>query len=131
MKQPAEATNFKSHSTVKRKDELLIQTIARVDCPALGIAIGILCGAAIFLATNFLILKGGKQVGPTITLLNQYFFGYSVTIGGSILGLIYGFVSGFIVGWLIAFLRNSILKIYLQYLKFKGRIASIGSFLDN
>ncbi|MGI8470342.1 MAG: hypothetical protein ACR2N3_18030 [Pyrinomonadaceae bacterium] len=130
MKQSAYATNSKIPSAVTRKDELLIQTFAKVDRGAFGIAIGIIFGAGIFLATNFLILKGGERVGPTFALLNQYFIGFSVTFAGSFIGLIYGFASGFILGWLLAFLRNLVIKIYLHVLKFKGRIAAIGGFLD-
>ena len=131
MKQSAEATNSEIPRAIARKDELLIQTFAKIDRAAFGIAVGILFGAGIFLATNFLILKGGERVGQNFALLNQYFFGFSVTFAGSFVGLIYGFLSGFVLGWLTALLRNSVIKIYLHVLKFKGRIAAIGGFLDD
>ncbi len=111
-------------------DELLISSIAKIDRSALGIAIGIVFGLVIFFATNFLIFKGGNQIGPTLALLNQYFFGYSVTFTGSLIGLIYGFVSGFIVGWFAAFLRNFIITIYLYIAKFKGRMIAVNNFID-
>ena len=131
MKQSAYAAKSKVSSIGRQENELLIQTFAKIDRSAFGIAVGILFGAGIFLATNFLILKGGERVGLTFALLNQYFFGFSVTSAGSFIGLIYGFVSGFILGWLLAFLRNFVIKIYLHILKFKGRIAAIGGFLDD
>ncbi|CAN5487454.1 hypothetical protein BH18ACI1_BH18ACI1_18130 [soil metagenome] len=111
--------------------ELLIQAIAIVDRSALGIAVGTVFGLSIFFATNFLIFKGGDVIGPTLSLLNQYFFGYSVTFIGSFIGLIYGFVLGFILGWLMAFLRNFVITIYLHIAKFKGRIAAVNDFIDH
>lgn len=126
MKQPVVISKNKTSAI----DKLLIETVARIDCTTLGLAVGILFGAGIFIATNFLVLKGGERVGPTLLLLNHYFYGFSVTFGGSFVGLTYGFISGFTLGWLIAFLRNCIVKIYLHYIKFKGRVASLSKFLD-
>jgi hypothetical protein len=40
-------------------EELIIQSLAKLDGKALGISIGLLLGVGIFFATNFLILKGG------------------------------------------------------------------------
>lgn len=111
-------------------DELLIQTIAKIDRSAFGIAIGVVFGTGIFFATNFLILKGGERIGPTLTLLNQYFYGYSVTFTGSLVGLFYGFAAGFALGWLMAFVRNFLIIIYLHIAKFKGRIVAVNNFID-
>lgn len=113
-----------------RSEQLLIQTIAKIDKSALGISIGIVLGAGIFLATNILILKGGRQIGQTFALLNNFFFGFSVTFGGSFIGLIYGFISGFILGWLIALIRNFVIKIYLHIAKFRNRLIAVNKFID-
>lgn len=131
MKQSAVESDSKIHFSIAAKDELIIQTVAKIDCPAFGVAVGVVFGFSIFLATNFLVLKGGEQIGPTFVLLNQYFIGYEVTFAGSFIGLLYGIVMGFLIGWLIAFLRNSIIKIYLHFIKFKNRVSSIGGFLDS
>lgn len=112
-------------------DELIIQSLSKLDKTALGIAIGILFGLAIFLATNILVLKGGEVVGPNLVLLSQYFIGYSVTPVGSLVGLFYGFLSGFILGWLIAFLRNLVVSIYLNVIKFKSSVSTIQDYIDN
>ncbi len=131
MKSAAIESNSKSHTSITAKDVLIIQSIAKINCAALGIAGGLWFGLCIFLATNFLIFKGGQRIGPTFVLLNQYFIGYEVTFAGSLIGLLYGLITGFAIGWLIAFLRNSIIKIYLHFIKFKNRITSIGGFLDS
>lgn len=112
-------------------DELIVRSLAKLDSVALGISIGTLLGLIIFLATNILIFKGGDQIGPNLSLLNQYFIGYAVTFSGSFIGLLYGFIAGFIFGWLIAFLRNFSVAIYLNLFKIKGRISAVNDFIDH
>ena len=75
---------------------------------AFGLAAGILCGAAIFLVTNFLLLRGTE--GMIISGLKNVYFGYSLSFLGSIIGSIWGFADGFIVGWLFALLYNQFAK---------------------
>ncbi len=69
---------------------------------AQAIATGVLAGLGIFVATNWLVLKGGPVVGPNLALLAQFCPGYSVTFGGSLIGSAYGFVYGgaAAVGWI-------------------------------
>lgn len=112
-------------------DELIVKSLAKLDSIALGISLGTLFALVIFLATNLLIFKGGNEIGPNLVLLNQYFIGYNVTFGGSLIGSIYGFVSGFILGFLIAFLRNTVVRVYLHLLKLKGSMSAINDYIDN
>jgi protoporphyrinogen oxidase len=93
--------------------EALAGVFPKLDGVALGVSMGILCGLMLSLATLALILKGGDVVGPRLQLLSEYFPGYSVTTGGSLLGLGYGFVTGLIGGWGFAFLRNGFLFLYM------------------
>jgi hypothetical protein len=76
----------------------------------LGIVLGILFGAMPFLATNFLILKGGKHVGAHLALLSVFFPGYRVTFFGSLIGFFYMFVLGFIIGIVIGAVYNKIVR---------------------
>jgi protoporphyrinogen oxidase len=94
-------------------EQELARVFPRVDRVALGLAVGVLGGVGLFVATLALVLMGGPVVGPTLGLLGQYFPGYSVTILGSVIGLFYGYISGFALGWLFAALRNAIVFIYL------------------
>lgn len=75
---------------------------------AFGLATGIICGLAIFLLTNILLIKGGY--GEHIVLLRNIFIGYSFGFLGSIIGLLWGFVDGFIGGWIFALLHNLFVK---------------------
>lgn len=74
---------------------------------ALALSLGIVWAIAVFLATIYVMLKGG---GHTIVLLQQFYWGYNISWGGAFLGLIYGFIDGFIAGWLIALLYNAFIR---------------------
>ena len=93
--------------------ESLARALPKLDGVAFGLSMGILCGFGLLLATLVLILKGGDVVGPRLQLLSEYFPGYSVTPGGSVLGLAYGFATGLIGGWGFAFLRNGFQFLYM------------------
>jgi len=112
-------------------DKLIVESLAKIDGLALGIALGILCGIGILLATNILILKGGDVIGPTLALLSQYFVGFEVSFTGSIVGLIYGFIAGFVTGWLIALLRNIVVMVYVHLFRLKGSISAVNDYIDN
>jgi hypothetical protein len=112
-------------------DQLIIKAFAKLDKLALGIAIGAVTGLIVFAATVFLLIKGGDSVGQNLSLLNQYFIGYSVTWGGSLIGLLYGFIFGFILGWTAAFLKNLALTIYIRLIKLDANLSSVQDFMDN
>ena len=114
-----------------KTDNLIIQSLAKLDAIALGIAVGCQFGLVILLATNFLIYKGGDEIGPNLALLSHYFIGYEVTTSGSVVGCIYGFILGFVTGSMIAFLRNVIVTVYMNLIKFKSRVSAFNDFIDN
>jgi hypothetical protein len=72
----------------------------------LGMTLGIITGFALFVATLWLVMKGGDTVGPHLQLLDQFFPGYAVTVRGSFVGMVYGFGCGFVSGWIIATVYN-------------------------
>jgi formate hydrogenlyase subunit 3/multisubunit Na+/H+ antiporter MnhD subunit len=80
--------------------------VRRLRALASGLVGGVLGGAGLFLATVWLVVKGGHPVGPHLALLGQFFVGYEVTPLGSLLGLGYGFVAGFAVFYCGASLYN-------------------------
>jgi tetrahydromethanopterin S-methyltransferase subunit G len=116
---------------VSPADQMIIQSLAKLDGVALGIAMGALFGLGIFVATNFLLYKGGAVVGPNLALLSQFFPGYEVSFPGSLIGLFYGLITGFAVGWLIAFVRNFVLAVYMHLLKLKGSVSAVNDYIDN
>jgi hypothetical protein len=94
--------------TARSQDELIENTIRRLNARAWGIAMGLLLGGGLFIATNFLVLKGGPSVGRHLRLLAVYFPGYRVTFLGSLIGFIYAFVLGYGLGRLIGLVYNQL-----------------------
>jgi hypothetical protein len=68
----------------------------RLNARAWGIATGLLFGGGLFLATIFLVIRGGPMVGQHLRLLSVFFPGYQVTWLGAIIGFVYAFVLGYV-----------------------------------
>jgi hypothetical protein len=84
---------------MNRNEEL--NTLLKLNARAWGIAIGLLLGLGLFVATALLVIKGGETVGPHLALIGQYLPGYSVTWAGAFVGFVYLFVIGYAIGRLI------------------------------
>jgi hypothetical protein len=89
-------------------EEVVLTAVLRLNAAIHGVVTGLVVGLAIFVATNWLILKGGDVVGPHLALLGHYLIGYRVTFVGSLIGFVYGFVGGFLGGYLVARMYNSL-----------------------
>jgi hypothetical protein len=92
-------------------EEVVLTRLLRLNAAVQGIVTGIVAGLGLFIATNWLVLKGGRVVGPHLALLSQFFIGYRVTFVGSLIGFVYGFACGFIGGYLVACLYNWIVDL--------------------
>ncbi len=90
------------------EEERLFHGILWLNAKALGLVLGLLCGLAVFIATNWLVIKGGESVGQHLRLLGQYFIGYRVSFLGSLIGFAYGFAVGTLSGALIGWIYNTI-----------------------
>jgi len=89
----------------------LFRGVLRINSKVFGLALGLVCGLVIFFATNWLVIKGGDQVGPHLALLGQYFIGYRVSFFGSLIGLAYGFALGTLFGMFIGWIYNKIVAL--------------------
>lgn len=94
---------------MKQEDIALQNAMLQLNGRAWGIAIGLLFGLGLFVATNVLVIRGGPQVGPHLSLLSIYLPGYSVTFLGSVIGFVYLFVIGYAVGRLIGAAYNKMI----------------------
>jgi len=94
---------------MKQEDIALQNAMLQLNGRAWGIAIGLLFGLGLFVATNVLVIRGGPQVGPHLSLLSIYLPGYSVTFLGSLIGFVYLFVIGYAVGRLIGAAYNKMI----------------------
>jgi hypothetical protein len=93
-----------------QEEQALRRTLLRANEQGWGIAIGLLLGVGLFLATVVLVLKNGPNPGPHLSLLRIYFPGYSVTWVGSFIGFVYAFVVGYAVGRTIATIYNRLIR---------------------
>ena len=78
--------------------------IMQLSKKALALSLAVVWGVTVFLATIYVLLRGG---GHTLVLLQQFYWGYNISLGGAFLGLIYGFIDGFVFGWLLALFYNA------------------------
>jgi hypothetical protein len=92
------------------EERIVEQVVIRLNAAMTGTVLGLMCGGLLFLATNWLVLKGGPNPGPHLSLLSQYFPGYSVTFVGSFVGLLYAFAVGFGAGYLLGAVYNRLAR---------------------
>lgn len=100
------------------EEDKLFSGILRLNAKVMGLILGILMGLVVFIATNWLVIKGGHIspsgkyiVGPHLQLLSQYFIGYRVSFLGSIIGFAYGFAIGTLSGALVGWIYNKIVDL--------------------
>jgi protoporphyrinogen oxidase len=125
-----EVTEKGAEATDPVTERAIRQTFSRIDKLALATSFGTVSGLLIFLATIWLILKGGPHVGQHLQLLSQFFVGYTVTVKGAFIGAAYAFFSSFLFGWALAYLRNLFLAIYIYRLKRKLELIRFKDFIE-
>ncbi len=86
----------------------LMRKVLRLHAGVLALVCGFLGGAGLSLMTAWLLVKGGPHVGDHLRLLGQYFYGYTVTWTGAVVGFFYGALVGAIVGWAIGVVYNAV-----------------------
>lgn len=101
--------------TKKNNEEKLFRGVLLLNAKFVGLILGLLLGLAIFIATNWLLIKakatpGEQVVGPHLQLLSQFFIGYRVTFLGSLIGFLYAFAIGSLCGTAIGFIYNKIAR---------------------
>src|SRR5262249_639533 len=92
----------------KELEQVILTRIVRLNAKIQGTVTGLIAGFVLFLATNWLVLKGGYRVGPHLSLLGQFFIGYRVSFVGSLIGFTYAFLRGFVAGYAVAWIYNRI-----------------------
>lgn len=106
----------------------MVLAFAPVHKRALGVAAGLTAGTLVALVTvlQFLVQPDG---GPRIDLLSHYFYGYTVTPVGALIGFAWGFLVGFVAGWFLAFVRNLVTALWIFFVRAKSDLTQ--DFLDH
>ena len=89
---------------------LIRRAVARLRAGILAVVFAMMTGAGLFVATAWLLVKGGENVGATLGLLGNYLPGYAVTWPGAIVGLLYGAAIGGVAGWSLARIYNRLAR---------------------
>jgi len=95
-----------SRSAAEREAEILAAHVARLRASVMAATFALLGGVGLFVATAWLLVRGGDPVGPHLALLSNYFPGYAVTWGGAWIGLGWGALVGGVTGWSLASIYN-------------------------
>lgn len=99
-----------SREANERDVELIAGAVARLRAGIMALVFAC-CGAlGLFLATVWLVIQGGRDVGKHLNLLSNYFPGYSVSWAGSLLGLVYGALVGGVIGYALAWIYNRLAR---------------------
>jgi hypothetical protein len=104
----------------------VILTFAHLDPVAMGVAVGVVFGFWVFLATAILLIRGGSVIGPNLWLLAHYFPGFSVSWPGAIVGFFYAGICGFIFGYSFSSLRNFLNHLYLIWTRRRAERQAAG-----
>ena len=68
---------------------------------------------------------------PNVELLAEYFFGYSVSWLGAVVGFWWAFVAGFAAAWFFAFVRNLSVATWIFAVRTKASLTQTQDFLDH
>ena len=107
-----------TNNKISKDEDKLFKAVMKFNVKFMGLAIGLMMGLAVFIATNWLLIKGGHVtpegkyiVGPHLQYLSQFFIGYRVSFLGSIIGFFYGFAVGTLCGALFGVIYNKIVEL--------------------
>lgn len=98
------------HPVTAEERALIESAVARMRAGILAVVFAMVAGTGLFVATAWLLIKGGENVGATLGLLGNFLPGYAVTWPGAFLGLIYGAAIGGAGGWLLARIYNRLAR---------------------
>lgn len=110
--------------------EQLVLAFAPLHKRAFGIAIGLALASAVFVLTVFHVLAR-PQNAIELSLLAQYFYGYTVSWKGAVVGSLWGFFSGFVAGWFVAFSRNALMATWIFLGRARSELTATRDFLDH
>jgi len=103
-------------------------------CPlhrsAFGLAVGLVGGFAVVILTAFHVLVDPISA-PPLGLLTQFFYGYSVSWAGALIGFFWSLVIGFVMGWLVAFVRNLVIAVWIAVVKARAELTRASDFIGH
>jgi len=111
-------------------DDLIDAVFAKLDPVALGVALSVVSGLTLFLASATLLFKGGKNVGLRLRLLGNYLIGFEMTWTGALIGAVEVGIGAFALGYLVAWGRNWLLAAYCYLVARRAEAKARRDLLD-
>lgn len=108
----------------------LLHAFAPMHKLAFGVAVGTALGLLIAVITLF-HAAFRPEAAPNVSLLSQYYYGYTVSLQGALVGGLWGLASGFVVGWFAAFTRNLVIASWIFVTRTRAELAATREFLDH
>jgi hypothetical protein len=116
-------------STIRDPEPELELAFLPVHKRAFGTATGVASGLLVFAMTIIHLIRA-DQVYP-LSLLGQYFYGYTVSLQGAVIGMFWAGIAGFVAGWFFAFCRNLALAISTFLVRTRAELSGARDFLDH
>ena len=101
-----------SQELSEKEREVVRRAFRKTSEQGWGLALGFVSALGLFVATVWLVLRGGPVVGPHLGLLSVYLPGYSVTWTGAFIGAAYMFFLGYGAGRVVATIYNRLVRSY-------------------
>jgi hypothetical protein len=89
---------------------LIRAAVVRMRARIMAIVFAMVGGTGVFVATAWLLIRGGSNVGEHLGLLRHYFPGYSVTWPGAFVGLFWGALFAGVLGFSVAWVYNQVVE---------------------
>ena len=89
---------------------IIRRAVVRMRARIMGVVFAMVAGLGVWVATAWLLVRGGTNVGEHLVLLRNYMPGFSVTWPGAFVGLFWGAVFGAVVCWVFARVYNQVVE---------------------
>jgi len=109
------------------REMIILWAFARFDVPAFVVASAAVAATGLLALTLALIIKGappGMPVGPHLAQLAALFPGYSVSVGGALIGAVYAGVVGGALGFILAAFWNVVHSLVLAVVRVRANLAT-------
>lgn len=115
-------------------DQAVAPTMALAFAPvhkrAFGTALGLAAGLLVATVTVVTLLRA-PSARAGVELLGNFFYGYTVSPAGILVGFAWGFFVGYVVGWFTAFCRNLAIALTLFAARTRADLSATRDFLDH
>ena len=89
---------------------LIRRAVVRMRTRIMAVLFAVVAGLAVWIATAWLLIQGGPEVGKHLVLLHNYMPGFTMSWGGAFVGLFWGALYGALVGWVFAWVYNQVVE---------------------